>query len=295
LEQIFFIFFLLSLGYSLKFFDFPKNFSQSLNLFVIYVSLPATILIQIPKINFNSTFIMSVITPYVVFFISILFVYLFFKNVQKDIKASLYLLLPLGNTSFFGFPMLEALIGKEAIPYGIVYDQFGSFVLLSIYGSFVIAKFSGNHVTLNQMAKKIFIFPPFIFLFLAFIFADIPKIILPFLELLAKTLIPLAIISVGFSMSLKLQNDKNIFVKFMLIKLLIIPTIIFGIFKLIGFEGIGAITILLESAMPPMITAGALAISAGFAPKFTASIVGYGIIFGIFTLSFWKFIYLYYS
>lgn len=290
MEQIFFILFLLSVGYSLKFFSFPHNFSQSLNLFIIYVSFPATILLQVPKINFNSSLILPVAVPYIVLFLSLIFVYLFFKNESRNTKAALLLLLPLGNTSFFGFPVLEALVGTSAIQYGIVYDQFGSFVLLTTYGAFIIAYFSGSSVSTKHIIKKIITFPPFIFLFLSFIVGDFPSLTLPYIELLSKTLVPLAIISVGFSMQLKLDGQKDIFFKAMGIKLFLIPSVVLIVFKIFGFTDEAALTTLLESAMPPMITAGALAINAGFAPKLSAALVGYGIVFALFSLQLFKYL-----
>lgn len=290
MEQIFFILFLLSTGYSLKFFNFPQNFSQSLNLFIIYVSFPATILLQVPKINFNSSLILPVAVPYIVLLLSLVFVYLFFKNESRNTKAALLLLLPLGNTSFFGFPILEALVGTSAIQYGIVYDQFGSFVLLTTYGAFIIAYFSGSSVSTKHIIKKIITFPPFIFLFIAFIIGDFPSSFSPYLELLSKTLVPLAIISVGFSMQLKLDGQKDIFFKAMGIKLFLIPFVVLIIFKIFGFVDEVALTTLLESAMPPMITAGALAINAGFAPKLSAALVGYGIVFALFSLQLFKYL-----
>lgn len=291
MEQIFFILFLLIVGYGLKFFEFPKNFSQSLNLFIIYVSLPATILLQVPKITFDTSLLMVAFVPYLILVLSVLIVFIFFKNVSRNTKGALYLLLPLGNTSFFGFPILEALVGKEAIPYGIVYDQFGSFVILTLYGGFIVAYFSGNALNKKIMFKKIALFPPFIFIFVALIFQEMPQITLPYIELLSKTLVPLAIISVGFSMQLKLDEEKDTFWKFMFFKLLLLPFVVLIVSKTFQFDGIAGATTLLESAMPPMITAGALAINASFAPKLTASLVGYGIVFGVLTVSLWKYLF----
>ncbi|MDD2699167.1 MAG: AEC family transporter [Arcobacteraceae bacterium] len=291
MEQIIFILFLLSIGYGLKFLPFPSNFSQSLNLFVIYVSLPATILVQFPKITFNSSLLIPALIPYLVLILSIVFVRVFFKNESPNTKAALYLLMALGNTSFFGFPILQALVGNDAIQYGIVYDQFGSFVILTIYAAIIVAIFSGESLHFKQIGRKIITFPPFIFIFLALVFGEMPQIALPYIELISKTLVPLAIISVGFSMQLKLDEQKGVFFKFMALKLLLIPMIVFGIFKLFDIGGVVGITTLLESAMPPMITAGAIAINAGFAPKLTASLVGYGIIFAFFTLSFFNYIF----
>jgi predicted permease len=46
-------------------------------------------------------------------------------------------------------------------------------------------------------------------------------------------------------------------------------------------------TVVLESAMPPMITAAALAISHNLAPRLAAAMVGYGILLSLATLPAW--------
>ena len=83
---------------------------------------------------------------------------------------------------------------------------------------------------------------------------------------------------------------KVIFFKAMGIKLFLIPFVVLIIFKIFGFVDEVALTTLLESAMPPMITAGALAINAGFAPKLSAALVGYGIVFALFSLQLFKYL-----
>lgn len=284
LEQIFFILFLLFIGYICKFLSFPSNFSQSLNFFVIYISVPATILLQIPKITFDTSLLLPIITPWIVLALSVFLVLFVFKNESANTKAALLLLIPLGNTSFFGFPMLEAILGSEALKYAILYDQFGTFLILATYGSFVLAYYEGKKLTLKSITKKIAIFPPFIFLIFAFVVGEMPQSSIKYLQILSSTLVPLALISVGFSMQLRLENEKIVFAKALVLKLLLIPFIILVSFRVFGFSDLVASATLLESAMPPMITAGALAISAGFAPRLSAALVGYGLVFSIFSI-----------
>src|SRR5690606_10353459 len=50
----------------------------------------------------------------------------------------------LGNTSYIGYPMVEALLGAQALPYAVVYDQFGTFVMLSTLGLVVLARYGGD-------------------------------------------------------------------------------------------------------------------------------------------------------
>ncbi len=282
--QILFILFLLLVGYSLRFAKFPQDFGKSLNLFVIYISFPATILLQVPNIEFNNSLWIAIITPWSVLALSVLLVFVFFRHLPRNTLAALLLLVPLGNTSFFGFPMLEAVVGNEAIQYAIVYDQLGSFLMLSTYGAFIVGYFSGGKISVYAIGKKIVLFPPFIALVFAYIIGPMPHVTIPYIELLSHTLVPLALVSVGFSMQLRLGDDKVIFAKTLFLKLVLIPLIVIGVFNILDLHNMTATVTLLEASMPPMITAGALAIHAGFAPRLSAALVGYGIVVSLVTI-----------
>ena len=67
-------------------------------------------------------------------------------------------------------------------------------------------------------------------------------------------------------------------------KLLLMPLITIGLLWAFGFESQLVQVTVFESAMPPMITAGAVAIMAGLAPSLAAAMVGYGILFAFVSL-----------
>jgi predicted permease len=71
------------------------------------------------------------------------------------------------------------------------------------------------------------------------------------------------------------------------VKMGLVPLLVLGVLRALGAEGEPARVALLESAMPPMITAGALASMAGFAPDLAAALVGYGILLSLVTLPLW--------
>lgn len=282
--QIYFIILLLSFGYILRFTKLPKNTSHILNTIIIYVSFPATVLLHAPKITFSSNLLLPIIIPWFVLILSVIFVFILFREVETKTKAALLLLIPLGNTSFLGFPLIESILGKESLQYAILYDQLGSFLILAIYGTAIVSLYTHGAINAKIIIKKIALFPPFIVLIYSFFIGYTPDVIMPLIEALASTLTPLAIISVGLSMQLRIDEHRAIFTKAILVKLILIPFVILAFFKFFGFDDLVAQTTLLESAMPSMITAGVLAINAGFAPRLSATLVGYGILFSLVTV-----------
>jgi len=287
-----FILFLMLLGYTLKRTKiFPEQMSQVLNLFIIYISLPAIIINEVPKITFSSEILIPVFIAWsttILGAISILILSKIFKW-NRNTTGALLLVGVLGNTSFIGIPMVSHYFGTQGLPYVIIYDQIGTFLALSTYGAVVIAIYSDNGtVSAQSILEKIFKFPPFIALIIAFALngveyhPDLSKS----LATLGNTLIPLALISVGYNLQLKIpKNDMSPFLLGIANKLILLPIFAFIIVYVFGFEGFITDVSLLESAMGPMITAGVVASMAGLAPKLVSSILGYGIFISIATIA----------
>jgi predicted permease len=268
----------------------PDNTAICLNLFIIYVSLPAVILLQIPKLIINNSLIVPIITPWMILIISAGLVLLMsrFVTLKKSTIGALLLIIPLGNTSFLGLPMVESFFGKSYLPYAIVYDQLGSFLALGTYGTLIVSYYSSSEkFCVKSFLKRIFTFPPFLCLIFAFCLRGVEyaSYVDHTLKLLGNTLIPLALISVGFQLNLKLSlKDYGTLSWALGIKLLIAPAIVLMTFKLFQVESDAGMISVFESGMPPMITAAAVAISNKLDPDLTAAIVGVGIFLSFLSL-----------
>src|SRR5690606_1397271 len=122
-------------------------------------------------------------------------------------KGALILTAGLGNTSFVGFPLLEALYGPESIQWGVLIDQLGSFLVLSTLGLFVASThgFRRDGKPLKPLIQ-IATFPPFIALAVATVIGianiELGPMINEVIGKLAATLVPLALIAVGFQLRL---------------------------------------------------------------------------------------------
>ncbi len=284
MEQFAFIVALLLIGIVLQKAPAPVDFAKSLNFFVIYVSLPATVLLQVPKICFDVSALGVMLIPWLLLPIVIALVILMTRNRPPHVRAALLLVLPLGNTSFLGIPIIHTLLGEEAIGYVLMYDQFGTFLILSLYGAAVIARYETGMFHKRLILKKLLLFPPFVFLLLALSVGEMPAIAQPYLKILSSTLVPLALVSVGYSMKFGGEIDYPLLAQSMVVKLIVMPLAAFGILAALGTAPLAMKTAVLESGMPSMITAGALAIAAGFAPALSAALVGYGLVASLVTL-----------
>ena len=185
--------------------------------------------------------------------------------------------------------MVKAFFGENAIPYALLYDQLGSFLALATYGSLILALYgTGNDKpTVTTVIKKVISFPPFIALILAFILRAFtyPPIAVSLLKMLASTLVPLVMIAVGYQLTLRLSRDVTSQLSIgLLIKLIVAPVAALLFCKVLGLEGEAVQVSIFEAGMPPMVSAGALAILANLSPALTATLVGIGIVLSFVTL-----------
>ena len=296
MENIILIFVCLFVGILLqKVKSFPQNSHQVLNQFVIYISLPALALFYIPKIKINSDLFYPIGVAWLGFGLSFLFFSLLGKTLgwSKKLIGCLVLTGGLGNTAFVGFPIIEALYGKEGLETAIIVDQPGTFVVLSTLGILVATYYSRGTASASAIVKKVLLFPPFIGFTIAglmnvlhYDFADEIQVVF---QKLGATVTPIALIAVGLQLTFERKSKHWGFLTLGLaFKLFLTPAFFYIFYILIlGKSGKVFDVSILESAMAPMITASILASTYGLKPKLSSMMIGFGIPLSFLTLAFW--------
>jgi predicted permease len=271
----------------------PDNSPEVLNRVVLYVCLPAAVLTYVPRLHLDASLVGLMATPWLLMLASWTLVSLATRlcGFARDVHAVLLICVTLANSSFIGYPMVRALLGDAALPYAVVYDQFGTFVLLSTFGLYVIARYSGDTPpSAVQVLARIAKFPPLWALLFAVVLmpAQPPGWIGTALKQLADAMLPLVMLAVGLSIRLRLSRSELAPLGIgLLLKLAVMPALAVPLAWLFGLHGTMLQVNVLESAMPTMITAAALAISHQLAPRLAAAMVGYGILLSLLTLPAW--------
>jgi malate permease and related proteins len=269
---------------------FPKETSQVLNMFALYVSLPAVILLKVPHLSFSREYLIPALVPWGLLAFSAAVVLLAARigKWSRSITGVLLLVVPIGNTSFMGVPMVQAFFGETGIPYLIVYDQFGTIAIFATYGSLILALY-GRESTANfaGIARRALLFPPTMALIagLGLRFWAYPPQMTTILTGISATLTPLVMTAIGFQMTWRLRPTVLAPLGFGLgVKLLLAPLTALVVLRLAGLQGLAVDVSIFEAGMPPMVTAGALAVAAGMEPELAVALVGLGIILAFVTL-----------
>lgn len=271
----------------------PDHAPAALNSFIIHVSLPALTLLYIHDLKLSGEVLLVALMAWLVFGLSAGFFWLIGRwlSLPRATTGALIVVGGLGNTSFFGLPMVEAYYGQSGLATAIVADQLGSFFALSVLGITVAGIYSSGRPTAGEIALRIARFPPFIALLLALLLIPVGYAdwFSALLKRLGDTLAPLALLSVGLQLRFGhvLEHGRNLALG-LGFKLILAPLAIYLLYvQLFGAQGQAIQVTLFEAAMPPMITAAIVAAEHDLDPDLANLMVAVGLLVSFFTLYGW--------
>jgi predicted permease len=142
----------------------PAGIVPGINWWVINIALPALVLELIPKIVFDPQLWFPVATMWITFFGSWLVFAVLGSRLgwSRGRIGALILVGGLGNTSFVGYPLIQALHGKEGLTIAVVADQLGCFPLLASAAVLVASIYAGRTPHPGMIVKRILTFPAFV-------------------------------------------------------------------------------------------------------------------------------------
>lgn len=266
----------------------PENASEVLNKLVLHICLPALIVNVLSQLKFSASLLWVPVIAWFVMGASALVVHLLGQALKwsREVQGALLLTAVLGNTAFLGYPLCRAYLGEGSLGTAVLYDQLGSFLVFASFGLWVTASYSGaNTPGVFDTIKRIVTFPAFIALVLglgvnAFGIA-LPQPVFALFADLSQLLVPLAMLAVGLNFSLVPPAGQiTPLILGLSIKMVLAPLVAMGLAHwLLSRDALEVVA--LEAAMPPMVTAAALAANAKLAPKLAAAMAGFGILLAI--------------
>ncbi|HQS59836.1 MAG: transporter [Gallionellales bacterium 35-53-114] len=271
----------------------PDNAPATLNSFIIHISVPALALLYIRELEFSGDIVLVILMAWLYFGLAAGFFWLVgrYMKFSRGTTGALILTGGLGNTAFFGLPMIEAYYGQQGIATGILIDQTGSFMVLSTLGIIVAGMYSSGRPTTASIVRNILRFPPFIALAVALLLLPLeyPEWLSAVLKRLGDTLAPLALLSVGLQLRLgHLWGNCCSLMIGLGFKLLLAPLFFYVLYVLVlGAHGPAIQVALFEAAMPPMITAVILAQERDLDPELATLMVAVGLPLSFITLTGW--------
>ncbi len=269
----------------------PDNAAEVINKLVLNLFLPALVISVVSKITFSGTMLLVPLIAWLAMAACALVIKLIARARKwpRDVEGSLLLTAVLGNTAFLGYPLTRAYLGESSLGTAVLYDQLGSFLVFSTFGLWVAASYGGGKPpTLAFAVKRIVTFPAFVALVgtLVLIFFEIALAsqVKLLVDDVAALLVPLAMFAVGLNFSIVPPAKQGLPLAIGLsVKMLLTPLLALGLAHML-LDRQAMQVVAFEAAMPPMVTAAALAASSKLAPQLSAAMAGLGTMLAIFWL-----------
>lgn len=270
----------------------PEGSHKSINVWIIYLALPAVSFKYLPHIRWSTELIFPAISPLIIWLAGWLWVSLYAKQrrLPKPAEGGLKLTAGLANTSFVGFPLVTAWFGEQELGTAIICDQV-TFILLSTAGIIVAMNSSESHTLQPKvLVQKLIRFPPLIGCIAALILPRLVDLqpLDPLFNTLAATVGPLALFSIGLQLNFKGWRQEVHPIAFTLLyKLVAAPMIILLIAFFLQMKGVIAQVTVFEAAMPTLLSSGIIADQYHLHPRLASLVIGIGILLAFITTAGW--------
>lgn len=249
---------------------------------VLDVALPILVVSKMSRISIDSTLGVPVVAAWTVMGICVVVVTVSGRRWawSERTVGALLLVGVLGNTSFLGLGLVEGLLGADHLAPALAYDQLGTFLALATYGSFVSSRFGAGEWNWRSVATRLIRFMPFVALVVSVPLrsVDVSDQVYAWADQVGRTVAPVAMCLLGLRFTLRV--DRRVLVPAgvgLVVKMLIAPTVVFCAAIVAGDAGsVPWSASVLQAAMPPMVTAGVVAIGAGLDEDVVAFMVGVG-------------------
>ena len=241
--QVFILFILILVGYiATKKNLIDSSLTKKLSKLIMNIFLPCMI-INSMQLEYSPTVLKKVLLliliSLLIYAISFL-IAIIFKAISKsknDIGVYQFAIL-FSNVGFMGYPIVEAILGKDAIFYAAIFNIPFNLLIMTL-GVFVICKENNNYSFSFKSLINPVIISIFIGLSLFILNIKLPYIINRPIELLGNITTPLSMIVIGSMLCLSsisecVRNKKLYIVSF--IRLILMPILIYFILKGIVYD-----------------------------------------------------------
>lgn len=250
--------------------------------YVLRFALPALILAKLSTVEINADIVLPIAVAWTLIIGVAALIIAVSRALVLDFKVTgaLLLVAVLGNTSFLGLEMVHSLLGADHMPSAIAFDQLGTFLGLSLWGSFVASRYGAGELGWRPVARRLLRFVPFLAVLASIPMRaiDAPDFVYTFLNGSGRTLAPVAMGALGLRFTVRVSRDvATPALLGLCVKMLVMPGAVYVVATLIGStHDLAWSASILQAAAPPMVTAGVVAVGAGLSEDLVAFMVGIG-------------------
>lgn len=278
-----------------KFFSKIKHqddaWSSSLNMFALYVALPAVIVNSLANTNLTDIIGQDIILiNVIVLSATLLLAWAYTKifHVDKALANTYIMCLVFGNVAYIGFPFITSVIPNSASDISILVGI--HIAIVFSLGIFILELSKNRKVHYNAILRKIVTNPILIAVFVGFLIMltglKLPAFLTTTLQMLASSATPIILIAIGLFIARRIKWDKTLMHAIIIssFKLIALPVVLFLIAKSNQLTGPMSVSIF-QAGMPVALTNFALAELYPMDKKLVAKSIIISTVFSSITLS----------
>ena len=262
-----------------------KQWTDILNKYAYWIGFPALIIYSLMQLNLGDSSYASFIILNSVFILSsLLLVFPISKlfGLDRNLKRSLFLILPFGNVSYLGIPILFNAFGKEILPYAAIISAVYVFWLLTL-AIVLIEIYGENKVSLNKLAlslvKNPLLLSIFVGLFVVIFNIEIPEFAKKTIELFSDSVTAVVLFSLGIFLGMQKIGNLREWSRVAVLAVLtmcILPFIFYELILLFKIETTNLKAIIIDAAMPLGVTPYVLAVQYKLETTLIARVIVFG-------------------
>ncbi len=216
--------------------------AQDFNNLVFYITLPPLIFVALHKASLSwSLLVMPAIAWGLVALGSALGVLLARSmRLPREAAGALVLAMVFGNTTFFGYPVVEGFYGSRGLTLAIFYDLLGATVATQTVGTFLASSFgNGDRARVRALLARILTFPAIwaLALGLALHGLGIPPHAEALLSRTGALTAPLVMFSIGLEVRFEdWRQDLPLAGLAALTRLVVLPALVFAALTALGLD-----------------------------------------------------------
>ncbi|MGI5861895.1 MAG: AEC family transporter [Myxococcales bacterium] len=213
-------------------------------------------------------------------------------KLPKVLAGSLVIVTVFGNTTFFGYPVLQGFYGSRGLTLGIFYDLLGASMATNTVAVVLASTAGGDgRVEARQIVRKLLLFPPIwgLALGLALRGVALPELLTEILTRIGNLTTPLIMLSIGLSLQLSAWKKDLKWVAVAAVgKLLVVPLIVFLVLGAIDLSSEILQVSVLQAAMPTMFFSLTLALLFGLRLHLVVNAIMVSTLLSFATLPLWR-------
>lgn len=271
---------------------FAPTVAKDLNTLVFYFTLPPLIVHALHGARFSPSMLSLPFIAFGAMGLGGMLAFCFARQQKLSAKktGSLILMAAFGNTTFFGYPIVQAFYGNHHLTLAVLFDLLGAALVVNTVGILIASLAGGQEADLSSALRRLLTFPPIWALLLGLLLREVPfpQALDTLLVRVGDLTTPLIMLSIGLSLRFESWKEDAPLVLFSAaVRLFLVPLAIWLSLRLLGLPLDIQQAAVLQTAMPTMFFALTLSLLFGLE---TAMILN-GIIFTTFlsflTLPFW--------